>query len=339
MIDRRGALAGAGALAAMAGMPLRATAKTRNLPPRLKAGDVVGIVAPSSALSSEDKLENAEHWLRGMGLVPKVGPHAGDRDGYLAGTDAHRAADINAMYADPEVRAVFGARGGWGGARLLPLLDWNTIRANPKLFMGFSDITALHLSFAAKAGYPTIHGGNATSSWPKEQWESFWRLAFAADTPTLGGIAEEQAVGRPGRTIHGGKARGKLLGGNLTIVSTLMGTPWVPDFTGAILFLEDIGESEYRIDRMFQQLRLAGILRRISGIVFGQCTDCRTSDADYDGFTLDQVIDQYLGPLGIPAFTGANIGHVRNQLCVPSGGQVELDADARTIRLLEPIVV
>lgn len=338
MIDRRGAMIGAGALAALVALPREAVAKAHVLPPRLRPGDVVGVVAPSSALSSDEKLEDAAHWLRGMGLVPKIGPHAGGRFGYLAGTDADRAADINAMYADPEVCAVFGARGGWGAARLLPLLDWQTIRANPKLFVGFSDITALHLAFASHAGYPTIHGGNATSSWPQEQWESFWRLAFAADTPLLGGAEEESAVARPGRTIHGGKARGKLLGGNLTIVSTLMGTPWVPDFSGAILFLEDIGEAEYRIDRMFQQLALAGVLGQINGVLFGQCTDCRTKEPDYDGFTLDQVIDQHLAPLGIPAFTGANIGHVRNQLCLPSGGQVELDADARTIRLLAPIV-
>ena len=329
-----------GALAASAAVPAPAHAKTQKpgTPPRLRIGDTVGVVAPASPVSSDDSLDRAAWWLRGMGLVPKFGAHAGDRDGYLAGTDANRAADLNAMYADPDVRAVFAARGGWGAARILPLLDWNVIRAHLKLLIGFSDVTALHLGFATRAGYATIHGGNATSSWRKESWESLWRLAFAGDVPVLGGAAEEAAARRPARTINGGKARGRLLGGNLTIVSTLMGTDWLPDLAGAILFLEDVDEAEYRIDRMFQQLRLAGMLDRVSGVVFGQCTDCRSTDAGYDGFTLDQIVDQYLGRLGVPAFTGANIGHVANQLSLPSGAAVELDADARTLRLLAPIV-
>ncbi len=338
MIDRRGALVGLGALTAAASLCSPAGALSRRKPPFLNPGDTVGVVAPASAVGSDDGLDRAEYWLRSMGLVPKFGPHAGDRFGYLAGTDADRAADINAMYRDPEVRAVFAVRGGWGGARILPLLDWDAIQANPKLFIGFSDVTAIHLAFAARAGYATIHGGNATSSWPKEEWESLWRLAFSGERVLLGGRASEAAVGRQGRTIHGGKARGRLLGGNLTIISTLMGTGWLPDLKGAVLFTEDVNEAEYRIDRMFAQLRLAGVLDGLAGIVFGQCTECATTEPDYRGFTVDQVIDQYLKPLGIPAFSGANIGHVRNQLCLPSGAQVEIDGDARTLRLLEPIV-
>lgn len=337
MIDRRRAIAGIGAATAV-GLARPAGARPRTKPPFLNPGDTVGVVAPASAVGSDDGLERAEWWLRAMGLKPKFGAHAGDRFGYLAGADADRAADINAMYRDPEVRAVFAVRGGWGAARLLPLLDWQAIRRNPKLFIGFSDVTAIHMAFASRAGYATIHGGNATSSWPKEEWESLWRLAFSGERVVLGGSNIEAAVGRPGRTIHGGTARGRLLGGNLTIISTLMGTGWLPDLTGAVLFAEDVDEAEYRIDRMFAQLKLAGVLDGLAGIVFGQCTDCASTDAGYDGFTIDQVIDQYLTPLGIPAFTGANIGHVRNQLCLPSGAPVEIDGDARTLRLLEPIV-
>jgi muramoyltetrapeptide carboxypeptidase len=337
VIDRRGAIGGLGALAA-AGLAAKADARPRTKPPFLNPGDTVGVVAPASAVGSDDGLDRAEWWLKGMGLVPKFGPHAGDRFGYLAGTDENRAADINAMYRDPEVKAVFAVRGGWGGARILPLLDWDAIRSHPKLFIGFSDVTAIHLAFAARAGYATIHGGNATSSWPKEEWESLWRLAFAGERATLGGPDLESAVGRPARTIHGGKARGRLLGGNLTIISTLMGTGWMPDLRGAVLFTEDVNEAEYRIDRMFAQLKLAGVLDGLAGIVFGQCSECATTAPDYRGFTVDQVIDQYLAPLGIPAFTGADIGHIRNQLCLPSGAPVEIDGDARTLRLLEPIV-
>ena len=336
MIDRRQALGSMGAVAALSATP--AWARTTKKPPRLRVGDTVGVVAPASAVGSDDGLDRAEYWIRGMGLVPKFGPHAGDRDGYLAGTDEHRAADLNAAYADPEVRAVFAVRGGWGGARILPLLDWSTIRDNPKLLIGFSDVTALHLGFASRAGYATIHGGNASSSWRKASWESLWRLAFAGDVPVLGGMQIEEETGRPARTITGGTASGRLLGGNLTIVSTLMGTGWVPDFQGAVLFLEDTNEAEYRIDRMLQQLKLAGVLDGLAGAVFGQCTSCASTEPDYDGFTLDSLVDHYFTPLGIPAFTGADIGHIGNQLSLPSGARVELDADARTIRLLEPIV-
>lgn len=333
MIARRMFVGGVAALAAAPAWP-----RISRKPPRLNIGDTVGVVSPASTLSRDDGLDRAEHWIRGMGLIPKFGPNAGGRHGYLAGTDGQRAADLNAAYADPEVRAVFAVRGGWGGARILPLLDWKTIRANPKLLIGFSDVTALHLAFAARAGFPTIHGGNATSSWRKASWESLWRLAFAADTPTLGGAEIEAETGRPGRTVTGGRATGRLLGGNLTILSTLMGTGWLPDLKGAVLFLEDVNEAEYRVDRMFQQLKLAGLLDRLAGIIFGQCTGCASTEPDYSGFTLDQLIDHYLGPLGIPAVTGFDTGHVANQLSLPSGARVELDGDARTVRVLEAVV-
>lgn len=273
-----------------------------------------------------------------MGLVPQIGGNVRSRDGYLAGTDQQRASDLNAMFADKTVRAIFAVRGGWGGARLLPLLDWDLIRANPKLVIGYSDTTALHLAIAQRAGFPTLHAPNAASRWSRQSWESLWRIAFAGATPTLGGTEVETESGRAARTVTDGTARGRLVGGNLTVLSTLMGTPWLPDFDGAILFLEDINEAEYRIDRMLQQLQLAGVLERVGGVVFGQCTRCTSSEPDYGGFTLDQLLDHHLGSLGVPVFVGANFGHVTNQLSLPVGVDVELDAAARTIRMLEPAV-
>jgi len=333
MIGRRAVVAGAMALTAAPAFP-----RTSRKPTRLRAGDTVAVVSPASTMSSEDGLDRAANWVAGMGLVPKLGGNAGGRYGYLAGTDEQRAADLNAAYSDPEVKAVFATRGGWGGARILPLLDWAAIRAHRKLLIGYSDVTSLHLAFAARAGYATIHGPNATSSWRKASWESLWRLAFAADTPTLGGANVEAETGRPARTITGGKTTGRLLGGNLTILSTLMGTPWLPNLRGAVLFLEDVNEAEYRVDRMFQQLKLAGVLGGLSGVIFGQCTSCSSGERDYAGFTIDQLIDQYIAPLGVPAIAGFDSGHVGNQLSLPSGARVELDADTRTVRLLEPIV-
>lgn len=343
MTSRRTLLAGFAGIAASAALPLTGQAKGKSkrgrLPHRIELGDTVGIVAPASAASAR-QVETAAYHVSGMGLVPRMGRHVSDTDGYLAGTDADRAADLNAMFADDDVRAIFAVRGGWGVARILPLLDWDMIRAKPKLMIGYSDITAFHLALAQQAGYPSIHAANAASRWKSESWDSLWRLAFTGEMPVLGGAEHEptSGAGPQGRTIHGGVARGRLLGGNLTIVSTLMGTPWMPDMDGAILFLEDVSEAEYRIDRMLRQLQLAGILSNLSGIIFGRCSSCASSEADYNGFTLDQLMDQYLVPLGIPAFVGANIGHISNQLSLPSGGMVEMDGDARTIRLLEPIV-
>ena len=338
MINRRAALGTLAGAAAVTGLPARLWAKGPGRPPRLKIGDTVGLVAPASALTLPNELDRAEHWIRGMGLVPKRGEHITEQDGYLAGKDAARAADLSAMFADPEVRAIFAIRGGWGGARILPLLDWDAIRANPKLLIGYSDTTALHLAMAARGAAATIHGPNAASRWDKASWESLWRLAFTGEMPSLGGADLEAETGRIGRTLTGGKAKGRLFGGNLTIISTLLGTPWMPDMTGGVLFLEDVNEAVYRVDRMLQQLKLAGVLDNLAGVVFGQCTRCDPEEGEQSGFTLDDIIHHHLGSLGKPAFTGANIGHVRNQLCLPHGSMVELDADARTIRLIEPLV-
>lgn len=340
MFDRRSTIGGlGGALAALA-LPAPGLARRRAAPPRLRAGDTVGLIAPASSDDDPLHLETAQATVRGMGLVPKLGQHVSDRFGYLSGTDRDRAADIHAMFADDAVRAIFTIRGGWGGARLLPLLDWDLIRAHPKLLIGSSDTTALHLAIAARARFPTIHAPNVANRWEAISWESFWRQAFAGQTPLLGG-AEGQDPAQARRqttTIRSGKASGRLLGGNLTVLSTLMGSPWLPDFDGAILFLEDVGEAEYRIDRMINQLALSGVLAKAAGVVFGQCTRCRSDYPGYAGFTVAQVLEQHLAPLGTPCFIGANIGHIANQLSLPVGARVEMDAGAGTIRLLEPVV-
>lgn len=332
MLSRRGTIGGLAGLAAALAFPGAPPAKALSRPPRLRLGDTVGLIAPASSDDDPLHLEAALNTVRGMGLVPRLGRHVSDRHGYLSGTDRDRAADIDAMFADEAVRALFTIRGGWGSARLLPFLDWDSIRAHPKLLVGSSDTTALHLAIAARTGFPSIHAPNVSNRWEATSWNSFWRLAFTGETPLLGGP--------PGQTttIRSGKASGRLLGGNLTVLSTLMGTPWVPDFEGAILFLEDVGEAEYRIDRMMNQLALAGVLGRLAGVIFGRCTRCTSGYPDYAGFTIPQILDQYLSPLGVPVFAGANIGHVSDQLSLPYGAEVEMNADAGTIRLLRPIV-
>lgn len=338
-LDRRAWLAGAAALLAV---PTQAANGAGAKPPRLRVGDTVGLIEPAGFTDDAFDLDIVRETIVAMGLKPKAAPHLAGRYGYLAGSDRDRAADVNAMFADPEVRAVFAVRGGWGCARILPLLDFATIRRNPKLLIGFSDITALHLAFAAKAGFTTIHGPNAASSWGQYSWDAFRAIAFDGATPTLVNppAHEDRLVQRAGRTrtIRSGIARGRLLGGNLTVLSTLMGTSWLPDFTGAILFIEDVGEQPYRIDRMLTQLSLAGVLGRLKGVVFGQCTDCGPAGPSYGGFTLSEVLQQHLEPLGVPAFQGGQFGHVANQYSLPLGIEAEIDAAAGTIRLLEPAV-
>ena len=340
MLSRRTTIGGVGGFLAALTLPLPASARPSSKPARLRLGDTVGLIAPASSNDEPLNPETVQNIVRGMGLVPKLGRHVSDRFGYLSGSDQDRAADINAMFADATVRAIFAMRGGWGSARLLPLLDWDLFRANPKLLIGSSDVTALHLAFAARVGFPTIHAPNASNRWDVISWNSLWRLAFTGETPLLGEPeGQDRTLDRwRTTTIRSGKASGRLLGGNLTVLSTLMGTPWLPDFDGAILFLEDVGEAEYRIDRMMNQLALAGVLGKVAGVIFGQCMRCNSGVPDYAGFTVPDILNQYLSPLGVPSFSGANIGHVSNQLSLPVGAGVEMDADAGTIRLLEPMV-
>lgn len=344
MLDRRTALlslAAAAALPAIAGARPRPSRRAYPKPPRLHPGDTVGLIAPASYVDSPERLARMEETVRSMGLVPRLAPNLLQRDGYLAGPDRARAASVNAMYADPEVRALWSVAGGWGCQRILPYLDFAAIAAHPKLLIGSSDITALHLALAARTHCPTIHGPNAAHSWGEGPRASFRALVFDAGTPTSVNPPNlDPLVPNPWpiRTFHPGKARGRLLGGNLSVLTALVGTPWLPSFAGAILFMEDTNEAEYRIDRMLVQLAQSGILKQVAGVVFGQCTNCRNPVPGYSGFTVDQVIAQHLTPLGVPAFQGAQIGHIAAQISLPVGASVEIDATAGSIRVLAPVV-
>ena len=352
MIDRRTAITGIGGAAALSlagrsqAAPVGRIGQRPGKPQRLRPGDTVGLVAPAGFVADRFGLDEISETVRAMGLVPKLAPNLLERHGYLAGTDEHRAAALNAMFADAGVRAVFAVRGGWGCERILPLLDYASIAANPKLLIGSSDIPALHLALAARTAMPSIHGPNLVSSWTASAWDAFRKLVFEGDMPTYQPLATF-APPQTGtsdrrnlaiRTFHPGTARGRLLGGNLSVLSALVGTPWLPDFTGAILFLEETNEAEYRIDRMLSQLALSCLLGKVAGVVFGQCTNCTNPGAPYSNFTVFEVIEHHLGRLGVPAFQGAQIGHIAGQISLPVGCAAEIDADAGTIRMLEAVV-
>jgi muramoyltetrapeptide carboxypeptidase len=305
-------------------------------------GDVVGLVAPASANFLSADIEMAQDVARALGLEPRLGAHVRDRHGYLAGKDPDRAADVNAFFADPAVRGLLAIRGGWGCARLLPHLDWWTIRGNPKVVAGYSDITGLHCGLSAQGGLVSFHAPTALDRWPPFSVEHFRRVAFDGEALTMANApgSEERLVQREGRTrtIAPGRARGRLVGGNLTVLSALVGSPYLPSFDGAVLFLEDVREDIYRVDRMLTQLRLAGLLGRIRGFVFGSCSRCEPGEG-YGSLTLEEVLDEHVRPLGIPAYEGAMIGHQERQFTVPVGVEVEVDTGAGTITMLEPAVV
>ena len=310
-------------------------------PKRLRPGDRVGLVAPASANFQSVDIEIAQEVVRAFSLEPRLGAHVRERHGYLAGRDEDRAADLNGFFADSGVAGILAIRGGWGCARILPLLDWDKIRRNPKVVAGYSDITGLHCGLHARTGLVTFHAPTLLSDWPPFSVEHFRRIVFEGETVAMSNPpgSEERLVQRENRTraIAPGRARGRLLGGNLTVLSALVGSPYVPAFDGAILFLEDVNEDIYRVDRMLTQLALAGLLRRVRGFVFGSCTDCEPGEG-YGSLTLEEVLDEHVRPLGIPAYQGAMIGHQDRQFTIPIGTLVEMDAAAGTITMLEPAV-
>lgn len=346
-MDKRQFIKTAFATAALLPLANSASAKTtpkssreRLLPILLNKGDTVALLCPSKAVDDSVEIQIGKEALEAFGFKVKLGKHLNARRGHLAGTDSERASDINDAFADKEIKAVICLGGGSGAARLLPLLNYQTIRNNPKAVLGFSDITALHNAIYAQTGLITFHGPNATGSWNPFNADQFQRLFFQRELMHYENLRgnEDDLVQRQNRTatIRSGKVRGELIGGNLTVFTALAGSPYLPDFTGKILFLEDVEEAPYRIDRMLSTLKLMGALDKIAGFIFGACVDCRPNGG-YGWLTLEEIFNDHIKPLNIPAYRGAMIGHIRQQFIVPIGGTVEMDADAGSFRLVDQV--
>jgi muramoyltetrapeptide carboxypeptidase len=348
--SRRQVLAGAAAVALAGCLPIEppasaAAAAKRGAvrPGRLRPGDTVGLVNPAGATWEPVHVEIAAESLGVLGFQARRGKHLLSRRGYFAGTDEERAADLNAMFADPAVRAIHCLRGGWGSARLLSLLDWDVISRNPKILLGYSDITALLLALHAKTGLVTFHGPVASAQWNPFNVGWMKRVLQQGEAVTFENLREVEedhltAVENRVQTLTPGLARGRLLGGNLTVVTSLLGSGYLPEWDGCILFLEDVEEAPYRIDRMLTQLRLAGVLQKARAVVWGHCTDCEPGRG-YGSLTVTDVLHDHLKPLGVPAWQGAMIGHIERQFTLPVGIEVEVNAAAGTIRMLEPAVL
>ncbi|MFM2060494.1 MAG: hypothetical protein RLZZ507_164 [Cyanobacteriota bacterium] len=302
-------------------------------PPRLKIGDTIGLVSPAGIIEPKD-IEDAKQTFIKLGLKVITGAHILERDGYLAGTDINRAQDIHTMFANKSVKAIIAMRGGWGCNRILPLLNYPLIRSQPKIIIGYSDITSLLLAINARSRLITFHGAVATSTWNEFTVDYFQRILFNGEKLTM-----ENNSTKEGKIeiITPGKARGKIIGGNLSVVAAMVGSVYLPSWYNNILFLEDIGEDIYRLDRMLTQLKNAGILNQIAGFIFGQCTNCQPSDEQ--SFTLMQILQQHIKPLDIPAWYGSMIGHIKDKFTVPVGLEVEIDADNGTIKMLDTAVI
>ena len=307
-------------------------------PRPLSPGATVGVITPSSSIGREE-LEKALQNLKSLGLKVELTPNVRVKKGFLAGTDEQRLDDLHAMFANPEIDAILCARGGYGSQRLLDKINYDLIRKNPKIFVGYSDITALHIAIHQQTGLITFHGPNAGSTYSPFTQSHFQALLFNNELPYSVSCSDEQLdpLNRGvGYTITPGKASGALVGGNLTIISTLMGTPYQPDFSGKIVFLEDIGEAPYRIDRMLTQLLLVDAFKQASGIALGIFRDCEEEpdDPDFiDTLSLKEVLQERLQSLGIPVMYGLPFGHIMDNGVIPYGVEATLDAEALSLTL------
>ena len=309
---------------------LAAGSEKKLIKPRaLQKGDTVALTAPAGIVFEEGEFNRMRSVLESIGFRVVFGEHIRERYGYLAGTDSQRAEDLNRFFADPGVQGIIAVRGGWGSARILPLLDFDMIRANPKIYCGFSDNTTLHLALLQYAGLVSYHGPNGNSEWTDLTIQNFKSVLMNGDKTIYRSKSEVS-------TLVEGMAEGRLIGGNLSILTASLGTPYQPDTRDAILFVEDIAEEPYKVDRMLTHMGQAGMLEGIRGFIFGRCTDC--PGPSRSGFTLRTVLFQHIRPLGVPAIMGADIGHDPDNFTIPMGLKALLDATGGAFMLQEPAV-
>lgn len=303
-------------------------------PPRLKPGDTVGLITPGSYIT-DDGLKKAVKNIESLGLKVKKGRHLRAENGFTAGTDTERLADLHAMFADPEVKGIWCARGGYGCGRLLPLIDYKLIRRNPKILIGYSDITALAIAITKQTGLVTYHGPVGSSDFTDFTLSYLKGAVMEGDrfAPIIRPEVTPEGSVYETYTITPGRATGPLWGGNLSLLASLVGTDYAPPVKGSLLFIEDIGEDPYRIDRMLTQLRQAWDLRRCAGIALGVFKGCE-ADPDDRSLTLRETLTERLGGLGVPVAYGLPIGHIADMCTLPLGVRAEMDTGAMRLRIM-----
>jgi len=302
----------------------------------------VALVAPAGPLLERDDLTRAEALCRALDYEPVVGSNAGNRYGYLAGTDDQRLADLNAALNDAAIDGVWCLRGGYGATRILDRVDFEALARRPKPLIGYSDITALLNAAVRLANVVSFHGPVARASMPAfSRWHFERVLACAEPAGRLGRIPDRPDVLVPQEnrivTLRSGIAEGPLAGGNLSLLQCLIGTPWAPDLRGAILFVEDVGEDLYRVDRMLAHLRAVGALAALAGVLVGRFTELKRQTGD-GALGFDEVLSSYFLPLGVPVAYGFPIGHIQDQWTLPLGVRARLDAGTGEVEILEAAV-
>ena len=309
-------------------------------PARLQKGQKVGLIAPGSSIE-EEALQEAIKNIKELGLQVELGKHVRARHGYIAGTDEERLNDLHMMFKRSDIDAIWCARGGYGCSRLLPNLDYQLIQDNPKLLIGYSDITALLNGIFEKTGLVGIHGPVGASKQTDYTKEHFVEVAMNPKKQFKIELSSENLEKKDEafevHVIQPGKAEGILVGGNLSLLAAMAGTGYQPEVKDRLVFIEDVGEKPYRVDRMLTQLRQAYALEEAAGLALGVFADCE-ADEDDASLTLKECLKDRLGGLGIPVMYGFSFGHISNQCSLPLGVRAQMDTTSKTITLLEAAV-
>ncbi|MDP2385928.1 MAG: LD-carboxypeptidase [Bacteroidota bacterium] len=334
---KQAGIASAGALFLQSFIPDKKSLPEKSVlkPQRLKSGDTVAISSPAGAVWDDKQINTFAGILKGFGFNVIFGETLKQKFGYFSGSDEFRANELNELFANKKVKGIFSMKGGWGCARILDKLNYELIEKNPKVLIGFSDITTLLNVIYAKTGLITFHGPVGNSGWNDFTSTSFKKVIMkgeACEFPLSPKMEDAFCV------LNKGKASGELLGGNLSVLTGLLGSNYLPDWKGKILFLEEVKEEPYRIDKMLTQLKLNGVLNELAGIIFGKFSKCEAEEPQ-KAFTFMEVLEQHIKPLGIPSFYGAAIGHTENKITVPVGIKAEMDAEKGMMKLMESAVL
>jgi len=317
------------------------SAKSKIKPTKLKKNDLIGVVAPGTSVPDPDDILRAQEILANLELRWRFSETITRGTNYRSRSVGERLDELMKMFADPDIRGIFCIRGGYGSAQLLDKIDYSLISSNPKIFLGYSDITALHIALNKYSGLITFHGPVLLSPFTHYTFNNLKNILFGLNPePVIRNPVETGTIrlSHPIRTIREGTAEGSIIGGNLSIICSLLGTPYEYDYNNALLLLEDVQEEPYRIDRMLNHLRLAGKLNQVRGIAFGECKDCLPASPSVWDFSLGEVLDNYFKPLTIPSFYGLCIGHTPDQATFAIGAKAVLDAKTGTIQYTESVV-
>jgi len=307
-------------------------------PKKLRKGDVIGIISPASSADDPNLVNNGIRYIESLGYRVETGKNLNKNRGYLAGTDEERLEDIHQMFRDKNVKAIFCLRGGYGAFRLLDKIDYSLIKKNPKIFVGFSEVTSLQMAFLRKASLITFAGPMVVPNFSKDiskyTEENFWTIITSNKKP--GKLFSPGSEKFP--KINSGISSGRLVGGNLAVYASLIGTEFFPDLKDKILLLEDVSEYPYKIDRMMNQLKLNRVFKKVKGIILGRFVDCIEHDLNKKTLTLGEIMDDYLKEIKIPVIYTFPHGHVKELITLPIGIKMKLNATKGYVEILESCV-